>query len=89
MIKLNYTEAVVYIDSIPKFTKKNKPEHTVEFMARLGHPERELKVIHVAGTNGKGSVCAYLSSMLTLSGKRTGLFTSPHLIKINERFQMR
>ena len=47
-----------------------------------------MKIIHVAGTNGKGSVCAFLSSMLTEAGKRTALFTSPHLVKINERFQI-
>ena len=89
MVKtLNYTEAVEYIYSIPKFTTKNKLEHTMEFMSRLGHPERSMKIIHVAGTNGKGSVCAFLSSMLTAAGKRTGLFTSPHLVKINERFQI-
>ena len=85
---LNYTEAVEYLYSVPKFTTKNKMEHTRNFMERLGHPEREMKIIHVAGTNGKGSVCAFLSSMLTLAGKRTGLFTSPHLVKINERFQV-
>ena len=62
---LNYTEAVEYIYNIPKFTTKNKPEHTVEFLNRLGHPERSMKIIHVAGTNGKGSVCAFLSTMLT------------------------
>lgn len=47
-----------------------------------------MKVIHVAGTNGKGSVCAFLSEMLTLAGKKTALFTSPHLVRINERFQI-
>lgn len=85
---MNYTEAVEYIYSIPKFTTKNKLEHTREFLNRLGHPERDMKIIHVAGTNGKGSVCAFLSSMLTLAGRRTALFTSPHLVKINERFQI-
>lgn len=45
---LNYTEAVEYIYNIPKFTTKNKPEHTVEFLNRLGHPERSMKMIHVA-----------------------------------------
>ena len=69
-IKLNYTEAVEYILNVPKFTTKNKPEHTVELLKRLGHPECGMKVIHVAGTNGKGSVCAFLSEMLTLAGKR-------------------
>ena len=72
-IKLNYTEAVEYILNVPKFTTKNKPEHTVELLKRLGHPECGMKVIHVAGTNGKGSVCAFLSEMLTLAGKKTAL----------------
>lgn len=73
-IKLNYTEAVEYILNVPKFTTKNKPEHTVELLKRLGHPECGMKVIHVAGTNGKGSVCAFLSEMLTLAGKKTSPF---------------
>ena len=85
---MTYKEAEAYINSVPKFTSKNKPENTMELIRRLGHPERHMKVIHVAGTNGKGSVCAFLSSMLTEGGKRTGLFTSPHLVKINERFQI-
>ena len=85
---MNYTEAVKYMYSIPKFTKKNKPENTLELIRRIGHPERKMKVIHVAGTNGKGSTCAFLTSMLTNAGKKTGLFTSPHLVDINERFQI-
>ncbi|MEY8428565.1 folylpolyglutamate synthase/dihydrofolate synthase family protein [Lachnospiraceae bacterium 46-15] len=89
MVKnMNYTEAVEYILNVPKFTKKNKMENTIELMERLGRPERGMKVIHVAGTNGKGSVCAFLSAMLVKAGRRTGLFTSPHLVKINERFQI-
>ena len=85
---MTYEEAEAYINSVPKFTSKNKPENTKELICRIGHPERKMKVVHVAGTNGKGSVCAFLSSMLTEGGKRTGLFTSPHLVKINERFQI-
>ena len=85
---MDYTQAVEYIENIPKFTKKNKPENTLELICRLGHPERKMKVIHVAGTNGKGSVCAFLSSILTGAGKKTGLFTSPHLVDITERFQI-
>ena len=87
-MNMTYKEAEAYINGVPKFTSKNKPENTMELIRRLGHPERHMKVIHVAGTNGKGSVCAFLSSMLTEGGKRTGLFTSPHLVKINERFQI-
>lgn len=85
---MNYSEAVAYIEEIPKFTKKNKPGNTLELIRRLGHPERSMKVIHVAGTNGKGSVCAFLASILMHAGKRTGLFTSPHLVEITERFQV-
>jgi dihydrofolate synthase/folylpolyglutamate synthase len=88
MKTMNYTEAVAYIDEIPKFTKKNGPENTLELLRRIGHPERKMKVIHVAGTNGKGSVCAFLSEILTDAGRATGLFTSPHLVDITERFQV-
>ena len=82
---MTYSEAVDYILEIPKFTKKNDAVHTKTFLKYLGNPQESLKVIHVAGTNGKGSVCAYLDGMLRSEGKRTGLFTSPHLVKINER----
>ena len=85
---MNYTEAVDYIETIPKFTVKHPPEHTRELLSRLGNPQEGIKIIHVAGTNGKGSVCAYLNAMLLAGGKKTGLFTSPHLVCINERFQI-
>ena len=85
---MNYTEAVDYIETIPKFTVKHPPEHTRELLSRLGNPQEGIKIIHVAGTNGKGSVCAYLNAMLLAGGKKTGLFTSPHLVRINERFRI-
>ena len=85
---MNYTEAVDYIETIPKFTVKHPPEHTRELLSRLGNPQEGIKIIHVAGTNGKGSVCAYLNAMLLAGGKKTGLFTSPHLVRINKRFQI-
>lgn len=85
---MNYTEAVDYIETLPKFTVKHPPEHTRELLSRLGNPQEGIKIIHVAGTNGKGSVCAYLNAMLLAGGKKTGLFTSPHLVCINERFQI-
>ena len=84
---MTYSEAVDYILGIPRFTKKNDVKHTKSFLKYLGDPQRGHKVIHVAGTNGKGSVCAYLDSMLRSEGKRTGLFISPHLMKINERIR--
>ena len=85
---MNYTEAVDYIETIPKFTVKHPPEHTRELLSRLGNPQEGIKIIHVAGTNGKGSVCAYLNAMLLAGGKKTGLFSSPHLLRIKQRFQI-
>lgn len=85
---MNYREIVDYIEEIPKFTSKNPLDHTKAFLERLGNPQNQMKVIHVAGTNGKGSVCAYLDSMLRAGGYHVGLFTSPHLVKINERFRI-
>ena len=82
---MNKVQAEAYIADLPKFTTKNSLEHTREFLVRLGNPEKNKKIIHVAGTNGKGSVCAYLQAMLLADGKKTGMFISPHLEKINER----
>ena len=56
-----YEEAVQYIEDIPKFTTKNKLEHTRQCLDLLGSPDKGKKIIHVAGTNGKGSVCAFIS----------------------------
>lgn len=85
---MNYEEAVAYINDTPRFTTKNTLENTKAVLEYMGHPERRMKLIHVAGSNGKGSVCAYLSSVLTTAGRQVGLFTSPHLVDINERFQL-
>ena len=59
-----------------------------EFVRHLGHPERAYPVIHVAGTNGKGSTCAMLEAIFRAAGYRTGLFTSPHLVHQGERVQV-
>lgn len=85
---VDYREAVEYIEELPRFTRKHPLEHTKEFMKRLGNPAHGCKVIHVAGTNGKGSVCAYIQAILQAEGKRCGFFTSPHLISVNERIQI-
>lgn len=82
---MNKEQAEAYIANLPKFTTKNSLEHTREFLVRLGNPQNNRKILHVAGTNGKGSVCAYLQAILLAEGKRTGMFISPHLEKINER----
>ncbi len=82
----NYDEAVSYIYDVPKFTSKNSVEETGKFLEALGSPDREFRIIHVAGTNGKGSVCSYIRSILETAGKSIALFTSPHLVDIRERF---
>ena len=84
----SYQDAVSYIQDVPKFTAKTALAHTERILEAMGHPEEELRVLHVAGTNGKGSVCADLDAMLRAAGYRTGLFTSPHLVRINERFRI-
>lgn len=83
-----YKEAVTYIENIPKFAGTNTLEDTRVFLSALGNPQENYKVIHVAGTNGKGSTCSFLNSMLLSMNKKVGLFTSPHLISIRERIRM-
>ncbi len=63
-------------------------EQTHALLNTLGHPEQKLKFIHVTGTNGKGSVCAMLAAILEAAGLRVGLYTSPHLIRFNERIKI-
>ncbi len=83
-----YQEAEEYLYNVPKFTTKSTPEMTRAFYEFLGCPGEKRKIIHVAGTNGKGSVCTYLSSILTAHGHKTAMFTSPHLISMCERFRI-
>lgn len=63
-------------------------ERITELMKKLGDPQKQLRFIHVAGTNGKGSTCAMLASILTKAGYTTGLYTSPHLFRVNERMNI-
>ncbi len=79
-------DAEEYILGIPRFTSKNSMEDTRSFLDVLGHPEKNLKIIHIAGTNGKGSVCAYLRYILEAAGISTASFLSPHLVSMRERF---
>ncbi len=81
----SYAAAERYLLEIPRFTKKNSMENTRGFLRHLGYAGNQ-KIIHVAGTNGKGSVCAYLRSILQEAGFTTGMFISPHLVTMRERF---
>ncbi len=93
MIK-TYIEAEEYLAEVPKFTKKNPLEETRGFYRFLIEDTKTIqlahlgKIIHVAGTNGKGSVCSFLNSICRESGYRVAMFTSPHLITTRERFQI-
>lgn len=80
-----FAEAEDYLNEVPRFTAKHTLEDTRGFLHSLGDPDRKMKIIHVAGTNGKGSVCAYLRSILETAGYRVAAFTSPHLVDIRER----
>lgn len=84
---MTFSEAVDYIFNIPKFTSKNEPDKTAHFLELIGDISETIPVVHVAGTNGKGSVCAFVESALRNSGLHTGMFTSPHLVSIRERFK--
>ncbi|OBZ09839.1 bifunctional folylpolyglutamate synthase/dihydrofolate synthase [Bacillus sp. FJAT-27264] len=82
-----YTEAVDWINSLIPFGIRPGLERIYLMMERLGNPHRRLKFIHVAGTNGKGSTCAFLTSTLLQSGYTVGTFTSPYITKFTNRFQ--
>lgn len=85
-IKQAYKKATEYILEIPKFSGKHTMEETRAFYEFLGEPCRNKRIIHVAGTNGKGSVCSYLRNVLEEAGYCTAVFVSPHLVSIRERF---
>lgn len=82
----DYGEAEKFLYELPKFTVKNSLSHTAELLKRMGNPGKDMKKIHVAGTNGKGSVCAYLQTLLKEYGYKVGGFISPHLVTMHERF---
>ena len=85
---MNYEESVAYIHG--KYGKGVKVglENMTRLLERLGNPHKSLKCIHVAGTNGKGSTCAFIDSMLRQTGAKVGLYTSPFLMRYNERMRI-
>ena len=85
---MTYLDALSYIHSRPKLSKKLGNDALKAVLERLGSPEEKLKFVHVAGTNGKGSVCAMTSSILCKCGYKTGLFTSPFIERFNERIKI-
>lgn len=81
-----YQEAIEYIKNIERVGSDFGIERMREFLSLLDNPDEKLKFIHVAGTNGKGSVCAYLTSILKLAGYRVGTYNSPSVFCYNERW---
>ena len=85
---MTYQEALEYIHS--NFWQGSKPglSRTFHLLEKLGNPQKELKFVHVAGTNGKGSFCSMLSSVLIRAGYRVGTYTSPYILRFNERMRV-
>ncbi len=87
-MNLSYEKAVEMITSREKFHICLGLDRISKILKLMGNPQNNLKIIHVAGTNGKGSVCAILSKILTCAGYKTGLYTSPHILEYNERIKI-
>lgn len=89
---MNFTQAAAYIETLQKedaIEKEWDLKGIKELLEKLKHPEKQLgTIIHVTGTNGKGSVCAMLANILKVAGSTVGLYTSPHLRKITERIRL-
>jgi len=83
-----YKETKDYLYALKNRGSKFGIDRMLRLVEALGHPEHKFPVIHVAGTNGKGSVCAMLEAMYRANGYTTGLFTSPHLLHLGERVQV-
>ena len=85
---MTYQEAIDWLYELRLLGSKLGLENPRQLAAHAGNPHQSLKIIHVAGTNGKGSVCAMLESIYRDAGYKTGLFTSPHLVSFRERIQV-
>lgn len=85
---MTYDEALEYIHSVEWLGSRPGLSRTEELLKKLGNPEKNMKYIHVAGTNGKGSTCAMLDSVLREAGYKVGLYTSPYIVRFNERMQI-
>src|SRR2546427_11211121 len=85
---MSYAEAIQFLYGLQLFGAKFGLENTRRLAELAGHPEEQLRFIHVAGTTGKGSTCAFLEHIYREAGLRVGLFTSPHLVSFSERIQI-
>lgn len=85
---MDFADAEAYLNRLQMFKIKLGLETTRSLLAGLGNPHKQLNIIHIAGTNGKGSVGATLSTLFTTAGYRTGFYSSPHLASVRERFRL-
>ena len=85
---MDYDQALKYIEGVSYLGVKPGLERVSALLGRLGHPERKTRFVHVAGTNGKGSTSVMTASALSACGYKTGLYTSPHLARVNERMRL-
>src|SRR5450631_577061 len=85
---MTYAEAIQFLYDLQLFGTTLGLERTLKLAELAGNPQKKLRFIHVAGTNGKGSTCAMLESIYRAAGLRVGLFTSPHLVSFRERIQV-
>ena len=85
---MDYRQALNYIENTGKFGSRLGLENIQNLLEILGNPQNNLEIIHVAGTNGKGSTCAYISNILIYQGYNVGLYTSPYLEEFNERIRI-
>lgn len=85
---MNYPESISYIHNTPKFARILGNDLLRSLLGKLGNPHDDLKFIHIAGTNGKGSCAIMLAEVLMRSGYKTGLFTSPYIERFNERIKV-
>lgn len=85
---MTYSEALEFIHRVGNVFCKPGLERITHLCEALGHPERSLKFIHVGGTNGKGSFCSMLDSVLRAAGYKVGLYTSPYIVEFNERMRV-
>ena len=85
---MKYQEAMKYITEVGNFGSSYGLERTYKLLELLDNPHGKLKIIHVAGTNGKGSTTAMITSMLKEAGYKVGMYTSPFLEEFEERMQI-
>lgn len=85
---MTYQECIEWLEGVSLYGKKDGLTNMLQLMEEFGNPQEKIPAIHVAGTNGKGTTCALLNRILMETGRRTGMYTSPHLVRYTERIRV-